>query len=138
MMEVRVWTIERRHWHINMATDLGLTQILPMLDEETGAEPRAQTASIVDPYLLLVRDDSSIFVAQIDSSNELEEVEKTDQSLVTTKWLAGCLYTDSRGVFQPSHGDKGTETGDKIMMFLLSSTGALHVSRQHETLRETD
>lgn len=114
-------------WSLLTCVDLGLTQILPMLDEETGAEPRAISASIVDPYLLLVRDDSSIFVAQIDSSHELEEIEKTDESLVQTKWLAGCLYTDTRGVFQPSQGDKGTEA-EKIMMFLLSATGALHVS----------
>lgn len=64
----------------------------------------------------------------MDSNNELEEVEKTDASLTSTKWLAGCLYADTRGVFQPAQGDKGVETGHKIMMFLLSATGALHVS----------
>ncbi|KAF4975163.1 hypothetical protein FZEAL_8018, partial [Fusarium zealandicum] len=106
--------------------DLGLTQILPMLDEETGAEPRVLSASIADPYLLLIRDDSSVLIAQIDSNNELEEVEKTDASLQNTKWHSGCLYTDTKGAFQPSAGDKGVET-EKIMMFLLSSTGALHV-----------
>ncbi|KAF5020949.1 hypothetical protein F66182_7030 [Fusarium sp. NRRL 66182] len=106
--------------------DLGLTQILPMLDEETGAEPRVTSASIADPYLLLIRDDSSLLIAQIDGNNELEEVEKVDTVLQNTKWHAGCLYTDTKGVFQPSIGDKGTET-EKIMMFLLSSTGALHV-----------
>lgn len=99
-----------------------------MLDEETGAEPRVVSASIADPYLLLIRDDSSVFVAQIDSNNELEEVEKTGTSLLTTKWLSGCLYTDTKGHFQPVLGDKGAET-ERIMMFLLSATGALHVSR---------
>ncbi|KAM5355087.1 hypothetical protein ACJ41O_001733 [Fusarium nematophilum] len=106
--------------------DLGLTQILPMLDEETGAEPRVLSASISDPYLLLIRDDSSVLIAQIDSNNELEEVEKTDTTLQNTKWHAGCLYADTKGSFQPVTGDKGAET-EKIMMFLLSSTGALHV-----------
>ena len=99
-----------------------------MLDEETGAEPRVTSASIADPYLLLIRDDNSILLAQIDSNNELEEVEKMDAALQTTKWHAGCLYADTKGAFQPSVGDKGAET-EKIMMFLLSSTGALHVSR---------
>ncbi|KAF4459341.1 hypothetical protein FALBO_13910 [Fusarium albosuccineum] len=106
--------------------DLGLTQILPMLDEETGAEPRVVSASIADPYLLLIRDDSSVLIAQIDSNNELEEVEKTDATLQSTKWHAGCLYVDTKGTFQPAAGDKGAEI-QKIMMFLLSSTGALHV-----------
>ncbi|KAK6700995.1 hypothetical protein SNK04_010929 [Fusarium graminearum] len=105
--------------------DLGLTQILPMLDEETGAEPRVTSASIVDPYLLLIRDDSSLLLAQIDSNNELEEVEKMDATLQNTKWHAGCLYADTEGAFQFNANDKG-ET-EKIMMFLLSSTGALHV-----------
>lgn len=99
-----------------------------MLDEETGAEPRAVSASIADPYLLVLRDDGSVFVAQIDSSNELEEVEKTEGPITTTKWSSGCLYTDTRGVFQQSQGDKGAEVGDKVMMFLLNSSGALHVS----------
>lgn len=97
-----------------------------MLDEETGAEPRVTSASIADPYLLLIRDDSSIFIAQIDSNNEIEEVEKTS-TLSTTKWQAGCLYTDTQGTFQPIGGDKGADTEDKVMMFLLSSAGALHV-----------
>ena len=108
--------------------DLGLSQILPMLDEETGAEPRVVSASITDPYLLLIRDDSSIFLANIDSNNELEEVERTDNNLLSTKWLAGCLYSDTKGTFQPIVGDKGAETEEKIMMFLLSAAGALHVS----------
>ncbi|CAM1504566.1 Fc.00g021570.m01.CDS01 [Cosmosporella sp. VM-42] len=107
--------------------DLGLSQILPMLDEETGAEPRVVSASIVDPYLLLIRDDSSIFLAQIDGNNELEEVERTDNNLLSTKWLSGCLYSDTRGTFQPIVGDKGAETQEAIMMFLLSAAGALHV-----------
>lgn len=98
-----------------------------MLDEETGAEPRVVSASIADPYLLLVRDDSSVFVAQIDSNNELEEVEKVDDNLLSTRWLAGCLYNDTKGTFKPTAGNNGVEA-DNIMMFLLSAAGALHVS----------
>lgn len=109
---------------------LGLAQIIPMLDEETGAEPRAVSASIADPYLLLIRDDSSVFVAQIDNNNELEEIEKPDGLITTTKWAGGCLYTDIEGVFQQPQGDKGTEVGSKTMMFLLSASGALHVRNQ--------
>lgn len=99
--------------------DLGLAQILPMLDEETGAEPRVMSASIVDPYLLLIRDDGSVFIAQIDSSNELEEVEKTG---LQSKWVSGCLYNDAAGAFQLG------QPAETIMMFLLNASGALHVS----------
>lgn len=101
-----------------------------MLDEETGAEPRVISASIADPYLLLIRDDSSIFLAQIDKDNELEEVEKEDETLVSTKWLAGCLYADTYGVFEETRSDKGIRVKGGIKMFLLSATGVLHV-RDH-------
>lgn len=102
-----------------------------MLDEETGAEPRVVSASIADPYLLLVRDDASIMVAQIDNNNELEEMEKQDDTILSTQWLAGCLYTDTTGVFAPIQTDKGMPESQSIFMFLLSAVGALYVSPFH-------
>ncbi len=99
-----------------------------MLDEETGAEPRAVSASIADPFLLIIRDDSSAFVAQIDSSNELEELDKDDQTLTATKWLTGCLYSDTSGVFAEEVAGKGVKPAQSILMFLLSASGALYVS----------
>lgn len=107
-------------------TDLGLAQILPMYDDDTGAEPNIISASFADPFLLLLRDDSSIFVVQCDDNNELEEVEKEDESLASTKWVAGCLYSDPTGVFA---GDKEQKkTGQDCLMFLLSDSGSLLVS----------
>jgi cleavage and polyadenylation specificity factor subunit 1 len=98
-----------------------------MLDEETGQEPRVNSASIADPYLLLVRDDSSVYVAQIDNNLELEEVEKEDKTLNSTKWLTGCLYIDTNGVFAEEAPKKGADPKATILMFLLSASGALHV-----------
>lgn len=101
--------------------------ILPMQDEETGAEPRVLHASICDPYLLLIRDDSSAFIAQMNSDDELEEVEKPEGVLTSTKWVSGCLYADTKGVF----GQKAVEDGEKsIFMFMLSSTGSFQVRFQ--------
>jgi hypothetical protein len=99
-----------------------------MLDEDTGAEPRAMSASIADPYLLIIRDDSSAFIAKVDSSNELEELGKEDQTLVNTKWLTGCLYTDTAAVFAEEVAGKGAKPAQSILLFLLSATGALYVS----------
>ncbi|KAL7620400.1 mRNA cleavage and polyadenylation factor subunit [Parahypoxylon ruwenzoriense] len=107
--------------------DFGLTQILPMLDEETGVEPRVDSASIADPFILLVRDDSSVFIAKIDKNLELEELEKEDMALSSTKWATGCLYDDRTGMFAAAQTDRGTKAGENIMMFLLSRAGALHV-----------
>lgn len=99
-----------------------------MLDEETGAEPRVISASIADPYLLLVREDSSILVAAIDKNNELEEVDKVDETLTTVKWLSGCLYKDTHGDFSPLQTDNGSTDAEDVFMVLLSATGALYVS----------
>lgn len=96
-----------------------------MYDEDTGAEPKIVSASFADPFLLLFRDDSSIFVAQCDDDNELEELEREDDKLLAEKWLTGCLYTDTTGVFSVS--EKKQKTGENVMMFLLSAGGALHV-----------
>ncbi len=99
-----------------------------MYDDDTGAEPQIVSASFADPYLLLFRDDSSIFVAQCDDNNELEEIEREDDALLATKWLTGCLYDDTIGVFAPVQSDKGYKSKESVMMFLLSAGGALHVS----------
>ncbi|KAF8865332.1 hypothetical protein BDZ45DRAFT_612500 [Acephala macrosclerotiorum] len=107
--------------------DLGLAQILPMFDDDTGAEPKIISASFADPFLLLIRDDSSIFVAQCDDNNELEELERDDDGLLSTKWLTGCLYTDTTGIFALVQSDKGQKPGENILMFLLSAGGALHI-----------
>ncbi|KAI1331355.1 CPSF A subunit region-domain-containing protein [Xylariaceae sp. FL0255] len=105
--------------------DFGLSQIVPMLDEDTGAEPRVEFASIADPYILLTRDDSSVFIAKIDSNLEIEELEKEDSSLASKKWSTGCLYQDKSGVFTTS--EKTGDASENIVMFLLSKSGALHV-----------
>ncbi|KAK3984881.1 protein cft1 [Cladorrhinum sp. PSN332] len=109
--------------------DLGLSQIVPMLDEETGAEPRAISASVADPYLFIIRDDSSAFIAEINEDNELEELEKPDKSLATTKWLTGCLYNDTNGAFAEEAADKKTKSAKNILLFLLSASGALYIYR---------
>ncbi|KAH7027437.1 CPSF A subunit region-domain-containing protein [Microdochium trichocladiopsis] len=108
--------------------DFGLSQILPMLDEESGAEPRVESASIVDPFIMLVREDASVFIAEIDSDLELEELEKDSGSvLATTKWATGCLYDDVKGVFSSKQPQSGFKPGENIVMFLLSKIGALYV-----------
>jgi cleavage and polyadenylation specificity factor subunit 1 len=111
--------------------DLGLAQILEMEDEDTGAEPNVISASFADPFILLIRDDSSIMVVACDESYDLEEVERVDDVLLSTKWLTGYLYTDTTGTFANVQSDKGQKNGENIVMFLLSAGGALYVSEVH-------
>jgi cleavage and polyadenylation specificity factor subunit 1 len=99
-----------------------------MLDDDTGAEPKIVSASFADPFILLLRDDASIFVAQCDDDNELEEIERVDDNLLATKWLAGCLYDDYSGAFDKTASEK---TGENVKMFLLSAGGALHVRNSY-------
>jgi cleavage and polyadenylation specificity factor subunit 1 len=104
-----------------------------MYDDDTGAEPEIISASFADPFLLLLRNDSSVFVAQCDDNNDLEEIDREDDGLLTTKWLAGCLYNDTTNIFADVRSDKGQKIGENVMMFLLSAEGALHVSLFYET-----
>ena len=104
-----------------------------MYDDDTGAEPRIISASFADPFLLLLRDDASLFVAQCDDNNELEEIEREDDLLLATKWVTGCLYTDTTGVFASVQSDKGQKPADSVLMFLLSAGGALHVCPSFHT-----
>jgi len=99
-----------------------------MYDDDTEAEPKIISASFADPFVLLLRDDSSIFVAQCDDNNELEELEREDDSLLATKWLTGCLYHDTTGAFSGDTSKKISTAGEDVFMFLLSAGGALHVS----------
>lgn len=107
--------------------DLGLAQILPMYDEDTGADPKIVSASFADPFVLLLRDDSSIYVVYCDEHNDLEELEKEDDLLLSTNWLTGCLYNDHSGAFSSTPSDK-EQSFKNIFMFLLSAEGILVVS----------
>jgi cleavage and polyadenylation specificity factor subunit 1 len=102
--------------------DLGLSQILPMVDEDTGAEPKILSASMTDKYLLVIRDDASAFVAEMNKDFELEEIEKEDETLTSTKWATGCLYHDTIGAFSGSDN-----AAENILMFLLSEAGQFYV-----------
>jgi len=99
-----------------------------MLDEETGAEPKIVKASLADPFLLLIRDDASIFVARCGEDNDLEEIERDDDILLTTKWLTGCLYKDTTSAFKSIQRNSLSNNPLPIYMFLLNTKGTLYVS----------
>lgn len=117
----------------SICLDLGLGQIIPMFDEDTEAESKVVSASFADPYLLLVRDDASIFMISCDDDIELEEMERGD-ALLSTKWLSGSLYTDTSNIFGNDYTRTAKTDGTCVFMFLLSSVGALHVSQLRWTL----
>src|SRR5438876_10335062 len=107
--------------------DLSLSQIIPMFDDVTGAEPKIISASFADPYLLLVRDDSSVLILVSDESGEIEEFDRSE-ALLSTQWLSGCLYTDRDGVLAASKESIRNPQRPDILMLLLTAEGCLQVS----------
>lgn len=93
-----------------------MDQILPMEDEETGNELRVINASFADPYLLILREDSSVKIFKATGDGELEDVETTGFS--STQWLSASLFKSA--------------TFTEIFAFLLTPEGGLHVFAMSE------
>ncbi|KAF2754100.1 hypothetical protein EJ05DRAFT_494539 [Pseudovirgaria hyperparasitica] len=98
---------------IRSYTELGLAQILPMEDEETGAEIQIVSSSFADPYLLILRDDASAVVFKAELGGDIEEVEQGDD-FRSSKWLSGCIY-------------QSQSTNDEALVFLINAEGALKI-----------
>lgn len=80
-----------------MNPDFGLAQIFPIADETTAAEPKIDSASFADPYVLLLRDDGRITVLRADESGDIDEVEQGASS--REKAFEVDLYTRIRPTF---------------------------------------
>ena len=101
--------------------------MFPLTDDNTDAEPKAVRASFADPYMLLLRDDSSVTVLGADESGDLDEVER-GETLLENKWLSGSLYDDANDVFRLESEDEDEDEVGNVLLFLLSVAGGLHVS----------
>jgi cleavage and polyadenylation specificity factor subunit 1 len=93
-------------------TDFSLEQIIPAADETTGVELEIIGASFCDPYVSLIRSDSSIAVYE-STSDELEELERGD-GILAAQWLSASVY-------KPPNTNEG-------LLFALTAEGALRVS----------
>lgn len=87
----------------------------------------AVAASFVDPYLAILRDDSTLLLLQADESGDLDEV-VLSEDISTKKWLSSCVYYDHNGCF--SMVDPASEKSSRrtVLLFLLSSDCRLFVS----------
>ncbi|KAJ5180391.1 Cleavage/polyadenylation specificity factor A subunit C-terminal [Penicillium capsulatum] len=81
--------------------DLGLAQIYPIWDEETDEERVAVSAQFADPYVAILRDDSSLLLLQADDSGDLDEV-SLPAEVANTKWHSSCIYHDKDQFFGQS------------------------------------
>jgi cleavage and polyadenylation specificity factor subunit 1 len=87
-----------------------------MEDEESGDELKIINASFADPYLLILREDSSVKIFKATGDGELEEVEAS--GLTSTKWLSASLFKSA--------------SFTEIFAFLLTPEGGLHVFAMSE------
>ena len=107
--------------------DFGLAQIYLIVDEETGADAKAISASFADPYVLVVKDDYSILLLKTDKKGELSDVD-LGPHLVDCKHISACLYSDRQGLFSrqnPQDMPAGTQA--VCVMASLSLDGALNI-----------
>lgn len=116
----------RMPWNSLTCLDFGLAQIYPLTEEESNTESKVISASFSDPYILLVRDDSTVTILTSDESGDLDEVERGEH-LKKGKWPSGSLYEDANDSLRLEYGDDSEDEAGNTLMFLLSSAGGLQV-----------
>ncbi|KAI3138791.1 hypothetical protein CBS147325_6846 [Penicillium roqueforti] len=108
--------------------DLGLSQIYPVWDEDTSDERAAVSASFVDPYLVIIRDDSSVLLLQADKSGDLDEVPLSDE-ISLSQWRSGCLYHDNSQSFSVAGSSSKDFPEGEMILFLLNLEYKLSIFR---------
>ncbi|KAJ4287261.1 mRNA cleavage and polyadenylation factor subunit [Kalmusia sp. IMI 367209] len=99
-------------------SELNMDQIITMEDEESGEELRILNACFADPYLLVLRDNSSVKLYKASGSDEVEDVEAS--GLTSTQWLSASLFRSS--------------AFDEVYAFLSTHEGGLHVRTSTDDL----
>jgi cleavage and polyadenylation specificity factor subunit 1 len=88
-----------------------MEQIITMEDEDGNEGLRIINATFADPFMLILRDNSSAKLYQASGDGEVEEVEA--DGLTSTQWLSTSLYKSS--------------ASSETYAFLLTHQGGLHV-----------
>lgn len=120
-----MFLLRHRDFFADALLGFGLAQIVPMTDEATGAEPKVLRASFADPYVLLIRDDTSVLLLRAEESGDLDEIE-LGPSLQKKEVRSGTLYEDTNDNFRLEFEDSDDEAGN-VLMFLLTKGGGLQV-----------
>ncbi len=84
-----------------------------MVDEANDTELKIVHSHFCDPYLLIIRNDSSALVLEANERGEISELEGGD-GLLATKWLSGSVH-------------KPAAVKVTTLIYVLSDDGALHV-----------
>ncbi|CAI7651198.1 unnamed protein product [Penicillium pancosmium] len=98
-------------------SELGLAQIYPIWDEDTDEERVAVSASLMDPFIAILRDDASLLLLQADESGDLDEVALQDD-ISNLKCRSICLYKDKNHTF--TSASDPVDGGDTLLFVLTS------------------
>lgn len=107
-----------------------MSQIYPVWDEDTSDERVAVSASFLDPYLVIIRDDSSVLLLQADESGDLDEISVTNE-ISSSQWRSGCLYRDNTQSFSVTGSSSNASIEGEAILFLLNMEYKLSVNH-HE------
>ena len=81
------------------------------------------SASFADPFILVIRDDSSAVVLTVDERGEIDEANRE----VPGRWRSGSLYEDSNDILRLEYLDDSDDEAGNVLLFLLSDAGGLQV-----------
>lgn len=81
--------------------------------------------SFADPYIAIIRDDSSLLLLQADESGDLDEVALPEQ--LSSKWQFSHIYHDENKYFEKS-GLEANEAGGHTFLLLMNPESNLSVS----------
>lgn len=97
----------------DLIIDISFPQIVPMVDTNDG-DLLVQHSFILDPYVLLIRNDATCVILKTNANGELDEM-PLGSLIRENPWRSGCLYATK---------DKSPST----LLCLLSVGGTLLVS----------
>ncbi|KAJ5099106.1 hypothetical protein N7532_006107 [Penicillium argentinense] len=106
-------------------SELGLAQIYPIFDEDTDEERVAVSVSFVDPFVVILRDDASLLLLQVDESGDLDEVALSDE-ISGLQCRSVCLYNDKNQTFTSA---PNTADSDSTLLFILTSEFKISIIR---------
>lgn len=97
---------------------------MPLTDDSIESESAVVSASIIEPYILLQKDNSSVLILRADEAGELEELDETG-ALSSSKWISGSLFNDINDYFRLTSDAMEEEDLASVLAFLLTTDGGL-------------
>jgi cleavage and polyadenylation specificity factor subunit 1 len=88
-------------------------------------DPKVIAATFAEPYIVLLRDDSSVIILNLDDDGELQDL-AVFGSISRTRYCSAALYDDTNDIFQLSRDDVDEPTS--VLLFLVDVDGCLCVS----------